>query len=125
MQSDNISINATDTIDNDISAVNWGYSPDNVCDGTDSYPNSFTPTSTGSIYDVSFSVSSESNNGKYVCVKVTDTNPGTSYFISAHPLLIDVTPPTLILSTTSTNPTNTNPIPVTAQFDEDVTGFSL
>ncbi|MGH9879758.1 MAG: Ig-like domain-containing protein, partial [Nitrososphaerales archaeon] len=37
----------------------------------------------------------------------------------------DSVQPTLVLSTTATDPTNTSPIQVTATFSEDVTGFEL
>jgi len=37
----------------------------------------------------------------------------------------DTTPPTVTLSSTESSTTNASPIPVTATFDEDVTGFEL
>jgi hypothetical protein len=40
-------------------------------------------------------------------------------------IVIDTTIPTITLSTTAPNPTNTSPIPVTATFSESVTGFTL
>ncbi|MGQ0795782.1 MAG: hypothetical protein ACT4N5_06340, partial [Nitrosopumilaceae archaeon] len=40
-------------------------------------------------------------------------------------IVIDTTAPTLVLSTTASDPTNVSPIPVTATFSENVTGFVL
>ena len=37
----------------------------------------------------------------------------------------DITPPTVVISSTELNPTSTNPIPLTLTFSEDVTGVSL
>lgn len=63
---------------------NYGFSADNVCNASDTYPNNFTGTS--------FSISTETNNGKYMCFRAVDNLWNTSYLASAFPLNIDTTP---------------------------------
>ncbi len=53
----------------------------------------------------------------------TVTYVGDDASTSFGPIRIDKTAPTVTLTTTAPNPTNTSPIPVTAQFNEAVTGF--
>ena len=51
------------------------------------------------------------------------TNPSTASNILS--LTYDTTQPTVILSTTSGNPTNVSPIPITATFSKSVTGLAI
>ena len=51
-------------------------------------------------------------------------NQGSNYFSIMYNAA-DVTPPTVIISSTSSDPTNVFPIPVTFTFSETVTGFTL
>ena len=86
--SDTINVTATDT---NISTRNYGFSADNICDGTDTYPNSFTSGS-------NFNITSETNNGKYMCFRAVDTAGNTSYLVSANPLNIDITNPAISIT---------------------------
>ena len=91
--SDTIEISATDT-DGDITALDYGFSADAICDGTDTYPNPFT-------HATPFAITSEANNGSYLCVRTTDTSSGINYFISGNTLNIDSTAPafdTMVIS---------------------------
>jgi len=45
--------------------------------------------------------------------------------ITVYHTCTDGTDPTVVLSSTASDPTNTSPIPMTATFDEDVTGFEI
>ena len=51
-------------------------------------------------------------------------NQGSNYFSIMYNAA-DVTPPTVVISSTSSDPTNVFPIPVTFTFSETVTGFTL
>ena len=51
-------------------------------------------------------------------------NQGSNYFSITYNLP-DMTPPTVTISSTSSNPTNVSPIPVTFTFSENVTGFTV
>ena len=70
--------------------MEYGFSADNVCNGSDTYGNSFTNS-------VDFTISSQVNNGKYICIKALDTAGNTSYLVSANPLNIDTTAPIITL----------------------------
>ncbi|WP_299164456.1 Ig-like domain-containing protein, partial [uncultured Eudoraea sp.] len=45
--------------------------------------------------------------------------------ISIVPVGGDTTPPSVVISSTESSPTNTSPVPVTITFDESVTGFDI
>ncbi len=85
VSSDTIEISATD-IDGDITATEYGFSADAICDVSDSFGTLF-------VSGVSFSISSEANNGDYLCVRVSEPSDGFTYLLSGNDLNIDVTPP--------------------------------
>lgn len=69
--------------------------------------------------------SSVGADGNYsFSVKATDL-AGNTVCSSNVVYVLDTTQPTVTLSSTASDPTNTSPIPVTAVFSEDVTGFAL
>ncbi len=79
-QSDNINIVVSDA-NPDTASYNFGYSDDNVCNASDNYSESF---SSGN----DFSLTSPTNNGKYLCVRAEDQAGNLSYQVSANPLNI-------------------------------------
>ena len=66
----------------------------------------------------------ESDNGTRVCYKAVDALGNTSYSLSSAIAGIDTSAPTVVMSSTLGDPTNTTPIPVTVTFSESVTGFT-
>ncbi len=57
---------------------------------------------------------------------LTLPNPGASGSLGANKnIVIDNTPPTVAISSSESDPTNVSPIPITATFDESVTGVQL
>ncbi len=83
--SDTINITVTDTNPNTASYA-YAYSSDAVCDGSDSYSNAFTSGS-------SFTVSYNTNNGKYICARARDLANNTTYLVSANPLNVSTAAP--------------------------------
>ncbi len=84
---------ASDTITITVSDANpypssyaYAYSSDAVCDGSDTYSTSFTSGS-------SFTVSYNTNNGKYICARARDLANNTTYLASANPLNVSTAPP--------------------------------
>lgn len=74
---------------------------------------------TGSAEDTT--VSADANGAYVIRLTVTDNAGNISY--DEFNLNWDTNIPTVILSTSAANPTNVSPIPVTAEFSKDVTGF--
>lgn len=87
VQSDTIILTVTET-DPNTTSFKYGFSADNVCDGTDTFGNAFTS-------GVGFVLNTEANNGNYVCAKAEDGSGNITYASSAFPLNIDVTPPSV------------------------------
>ena len=56
-------------------------------------------------------------------VSVTDATGNVSNVLDISDFTVDVTAPTVVLTTGASDPTNVSPISVTAEFSEDVTGF--
>ena len=57
-------------------------------------------------------------------ITVTDSSGNASLALAVSSFTIDTVPPSVVLSSLVTDPTNDSPILVTATFSEDVTGFS-
>ncbi|MFZ2149735.1 MAG: peptidoglycan-binding protein [Minisyncoccia bacterium] len=57
-------------------------------------------------------------------ITVTDVSTNVSNILDVSDFTIDTVPPDVTISSTETDPTNTSPVPFTATFSEDVTGFS-
>ncbi|MGH9801746.1 MAG: Ig-like domain-containing protein, partial [Blastocatellia bacterium] len=95
----------------DISMTNGAASA--LSGGPSIYTFSVTPTSDGLVsIDVGADVATDSvGNGNTAAATLSRTYDGTD--------------PTLVLSTTVTDPTNVSPFTVTATFSEDVSGFAL
>jgi len=85
VQSELINIITTDTY-LDSSNLEYWFSADASCDENDTFWNNYTSWS-GII------LTSEANNGQYVCVKSQDLAGNISYSISANPINIDITAP--------------------------------
>jgi len=67
----------------------------------------------------------DKSTGLYTTPTGNPTTTGSSLAALAIQNVFDTTPPTVTLSSTEPSPTNASPIPVTATFSEDVTGFVL
>jgi hypothetical protein len=85
--------NQSDTVTIHVAEINQAsdkyiFSSDNVCNNK----NYTSATSFGS--DTPMTFNTETNNGKYICTKVTDTAGNISYQASANTLNIDITSPT-------------------------------
>ncbi len=78
--SDTIKATVADT-NPDATSYSYGFSADNVCDASDSYPNSFTS-------GTSFDITDSSHNGQYICFRAEDKPGNVSYLVSANPLLV-------------------------------------
>jgi YDG domain/Putative peptidoglycan binding domain len=78
--------------------------PSAVCDGT----------VTGWVAFATSTFSAESDNGKYVCYRAINALASTSYQLSPALGIIDTTKPTIVLSTSESNPTRINPMSFTA-----------
>ncbi len=87
---DSINITVTDT-NPDTATYFYGFSPDAVCDGTDTYSAAYAS-------GVSFNVNTETNNGATLCAKATDLAGNTAYAAGANPLNIDSTPPVIVFT---------------------------
>ena len=68
----------------------YGFSADNICDASDSYPNTF-----GS---GSFVIETEDYNGNHICARATDQAGNIAYQASANPLNLDTTAPTITIN---------------------------
>lgn len=72
--------------DTNLNAVSYALSSDSTCNSSDSYETSITS-------DVDFTVNGLENDGKYVCIKASDTFEQNSYSASANPLFsVDAAP---------------------------------
>lgn len=85
--SDQITITATDPDSGQLAITKYGFSADASCNASDAPSIAF---SSG----VSFSITSEANNGDYICASVFD-GITTTYQSSANALNIDVTSPVI------------------------------
>jgi len=56
-------------------------------------------------------------------ITVTDATGNISNVLDVSDFTVDITSPAVSLSTTAADPTNVSPIPVTAEFSENVSGF--
>jgi len=83
--SDTIIITVTD-VNPATSSYVYAYSSDAVCDGADTYSNSFTS-------GVAFTISYNTNNGKYICARARDLAGNITYIVSANPLNVSTAPP--------------------------------
>lgn len=88
VQSDTLNVNPSDS--SGIGSTHYWFSADAVCDVTDTYPNVYTGS-------VDFTISTEANNGNYVCFRAIDTLGNTGYQVSSTILNIDVTSPSVLL----------------------------
>ena len=117
VQTDTINITTAETVPSDESGIasqEYGFSSDGVCDN--SYGNSFTSA-------VDFTIAGDHTD--YLCVKATD-NAGNIGYELVGQLNTDNTAPTVVLTSTSLNSTDFTKdslIPMTATFNEPVTGF--
>ncbi|PID99033.1 hypothetical protein CSA80_02865 [Candidatus Saccharibacteria bacterium] len=112
VQNDTIAISVTDS-NPLVSSYQYGFSADATCDASDTYNTAFTSGTT-------FSITTESYNGQYICARAEDQAGNTSYQASANPLNIDVTAPTATFAFSETNPTNGN-VTVTMTTSEAIT----
>jgi hypothetical protein len=94
VKSDTINITATDS--GTISVLEYGFSPDNVCNVSDTYGNTF---SSGVNFDVA------GNHSDYLCVTATDDSSNTVYQLVGQ-LNTDNTSPTIAEVTPVATPTN-------------------
>ena len=83
--SDTVEITVSDT-HLQTTSLEYGFSPDNICDATDTYGNSF---SSGG----SFVINIEDQNGQYICAKAEDFSGNISYASSANALNIELPDP--------------------------------
>ncbi|MGQ0795487.1 MAG: Ig-like domain-containing protein, partial [Nitrosopumilaceae archaeon] len=85
----------------------------NLAGGPSVYTFDVTPSSDGLVsVDIDADVAQDSSgNGNFAAATLSITYDGTG--------------PSVVLSTTASDPTNISPIPVTATFSEDVSGFEL
>lgn len=112
---DIINITATDA---NLVTTDYGFSTDAVCNASDTYGNAFTS-------GLDFTISSEAQNGQYLCARGIDGAGNTTFLTSANDLNVDVTQPQVTL--TSSTPANffSAPLHATATFNEAVTGFEI
>ncbi|MFA5023799.1 MAG: Ig-like domain-containing protein, partial [Patescibacteria group bacterium] len=108
VSSDTINITVTETHPN---TSDYGFSDDSTCDGTDTYPNSFTPSTP-------FTISSAANNGKWICARAVDTAGNISYLASANDLNIDTGLPGVTSATASPDPAKNGTVTVTVVFNK-------
>ncbi len=59
-------------------------------------------------YTGGFSITDESKNGKFICAYGEDASHNKAVVVSAHPINIDITPPTATVAYSTTAPTNQN-----------------
>jgi hypothetical protein len=88
--SDTININVTDT-NPKTSTYEYGFSSDIVCDINDTFGNIFTS-------GTAFTIDTETNNGKYICVKAEDMAGNISYLNSTSVLGINNAPTDISIS---------------------------
>tara|TARA_R110001583_G_scaffold182521_1_gene340553 strand:- start:30098 stop:33925 length:3828 start_codon:yes stop_codon:yes gene_type:complete len=109
--SDQITITTTDPDSGQLSIAKYGFSADATCNASDAPSIAF---SSG----VSFSITSESNNGNYICASIFD-GITTTYQSSANALNIDLTAPVITPPATQTAPSDAGVSTATL----DVTGL--
>jgi hypothetical protein len=88
-QTDTINITVVDA-NPDLTTYQYAYT-DGTCDATVTFTNALTS-------GVDWTESTEAHNGQYICAKAADSVGNTSYSVSAKPLNIDVTAPTITFS---------------------------
>ncbi len=115
-KSEGVNISVTDSNPNTGTYV-YGFSNDATCNASDTFTTAFT---SGTL----FSITSEANNGKWICARATDLGGNISYLGSLNPLNIDVTPPTVTLSSTAVAPVIA-PITVSITPSETVSDLTL
>ncbi|MDQ7009127.1 MAG: cadherin domain-containing protein, partial [Candidatus Gracilibacteria bacterium] len=98
VQSDTINITVSD-INPDTASYEYGFSSDSTCDNTDTYGNTFTS-------GINFVINTETNNGKYICIKAEDAAGNISYLVSSEKINIDITVPTILNSNIISNNIN-------------------
>ncbi len=78
--SDTINIQVSDT-NPDSASYKYGFSDDATCDNSDTYPNALTSGS-------AFTISDNTNYGKYICVRAEDMAGNVAYKASANPIQV-------------------------------------
>ena len=95
VQSDDFEVNVTDAYPA-TSTYMYGFSPDATCDATDTYSDPISVLT-------AITFNTEANNGSYLCVVASDLSGNTTYGGSTNPLNIDVTDPTVDITSPAAN----------------------
>src|SRR5262249_6118542 len=83
-----------------------------------------TATVTGTTWTATLPTALAAGTYDIVVTAALPNNPGTGTTTQTNGLVVDTTAPTATISSTVPEPTDTNPVPFTVTFGEDVTGFA-